>query len=216
MRKRRYIDEAGGAGRAGAGDARHIRRDASLDLDEGFVDPIGSARGYRNAQAAGDVYRTQAQIPSYRGASQAHGARQAAGGPAGPAARGRAAGSPAGHGAAGGAAGYDDYRARQVQMHARDSGKYHARPSGLDASSAKVSRTPALAICLAVACVVLLLVFVVRAPMLMGTLSKATETSTTLAEQQSQLDGLKDTNQQLQQSIDSMQATIDTYNAKKS
>ncbi len=209
MRKRRYIDEAGGAGRAGAGDARHIRRDASLDLDEGFVDPIGSARGYRNAQAAGDVYRTQAQIPSYRGASQAHGARQAAGG--------AAAGSPAGRGrAAGGAAGYDDYRARQVQMHARDSGKYHARPSGLDASSAKVSRTPALAICLAVACVVLLLVFVVRAPMLMGTLSKATETSATLAEQQSQLDGLKDTNQQLQQSIDSMQATIDTYNAKKS
>lgn len=204
MHKRRYIDEAGGEGRVGAGDARHIRRDASLDLDEGFVDPIGSARGYRNAQAAGDVYRTQAQIPSYRGASQAHGAR-------GHAAGGAAAGGPAGN-----AAGYDDYRARQMQMHARDSGKYHARPSGLDASSAKVSRTPALAICLAVACVVLLLVFVVRAPMLMGTLSKATETSATLAEQQSQLDGLKDTNQQLQQSIDSMQATIDTYNAKKS
>ena len=197
MRKRRHIDEADG-GRDGHSGRRAGRRGSS-DLDEGFVDPVGSARSYRDVQASGALYRTHAS--SYRGAAQA---REASYAPV------------RGDGAAGSThSGYEDYRARQVQMHARDSGRYHARRSGLDASSEKVARTPGLAIALGAACVVLLLVFVVRAPALIGALSKANETTGALSAQQTQLDELKSTNKQLQQSIDSMQATIDTYNAKK-
>ncbi len=220
MRKRRYTDETGAGGRrygAGAegrygvgGEGRraqadgyaqtqqHVRRNASLDLDEGFVDPIGSARSYRNAQASGSARRVQA--PSYRGAAQMRDATYA----------------PSRNAAPGSAqAEYEDYRARQMQMHSRDAARYHARPSGLEASSEKVSRKPALVIGLAVVCVVLLLVFVVRVPMLMGTLSKAGEAGAALSEQQAQLDELKGANEQLQQSVDSMQSTIDAYNAKK-
>lgn len=211
MRKRRYMDETGGEARYGTDGAgrrvhadgyaqaqQHVRRDASLDLDEGFVDPIGSARSYRNAQANGA--RTRTQAASYRGAAQMRDASYAP-------SRGAAPGSAQ--------AEYEDYRARQMQMHSRDSAKYHARPSGLEASSEKVSRKPALVIGLAVVCVVLLLVFVVRVPMLMGTLSKAGEAGAALSGQQAQLDELNSANQQLQQSVDSMQSTIDAYNAKK-
>ncbi len=252
MRKRRYIDEAGddyarmhaqeqaypqghvqvhaqAQPHPHSSSQQHVHPRASLDLDEGFVDPIGSARSYRNVQANGEVYRAQAggqaraphaqagggqarrttsddarayraQAPSYRGAAQMRDASYAP-------SRGGAPSSAQ--------AEYENYRARQMQMHSRDSGKYHARPSSLDASSEKVSRSPALTIGLAVVCVVLLLVVVVRVPAFLGTLSKATETGAALSAQQSQLGELQTTNQQLQQSVDSMQATIDTYNAKK-
>ncbi len=101
------------------------------------------------------------------------------------------------------------------ERHARATDRRRVRPSALDGFSEKVSRTPGLAVGLAVACVVLLLVFVARAPGFVGALSRAVEAGAAVSEQQARLDELKGANQQLQQSIDSMQGAIDAYSSKK-
>ena len=180
-------------------------------LDDGFVDPLGGARAHHSSpKATGAMYRTD-----YAGRGTAAGNRR------------RNVQLPSyeeRH-----ATGFDDdwnngfsgdtqaisYHERQMRAHAPVPGNYRARPSEFEAGSQRVSRAPGLAAVLALACVVLLIIFIVRAPGLADTFAQANETNAALSEQRSQLDKLKSTNEELQSSINSMQATIDTYNAQK-
>ena len=193
---------------------RSTRGEAFLELDDGFVDPLGGgARSHLGApQATGSMYHVE------RGASSERGRRNAQSSP-----RKTRYDEGDWDSRSDDSWGWDDYSGgsaqgagHSVHPHAPVAGNYRARPSGLEAGSQRVSRTPGIALALAAVCVVLLVVFIVRAPGLADTFAQVNETNATLADQKVQLDKLKSTNAELQSSIDSMQATIDTYNAQKS
>ena len=102
----------------------------------------------------------------------------------------------------------------------RNSGMYQARPDAatnvMNAANGVqqgLLSSPMSFLVRIVLIVVLLLVFGVRMVMSSGPASQLADVNTAIAAQQEQLDTLTADNQQMQESIDSRQSTLDAYNA---
>ena len=109
----------------------------------------------------------------------------------------------------------ESYYSQQMDMYSASSRNYHARPTSMEKRTNFLAEHPQVGIILAVICFVLLVLLVIRIPNLFSTLSQTNQTSSEVATQQTQLEQLKKDNSELQSNIDSMQATIDAYNATK-